>query len=192
MNTALIVIDFINDIVHSDGKIAAAAAFVEKNNTIQNTNKLIEMARRKQLLLLFVKVGFSKDYRECPTNSPVFGKAKESQALQLDTWGTEFHKELAVVPQDIVIIKHRVSAFYGTSLDIFLRINRINTLLLSGVATNMTITSTAREAHDRDYNVVIVEEACAAATDKIHKNSLELLSRVAKIVPFAQVETAIS
>ncbi|OCH98811.1 isochorismatase [Legionella jamestowniensis] len=189
MNTALIVIDFINDIAHSDGKIATAAPFINKNKTIQHANKLINIAREKQFLLLFIKVGFSTDYRECPENSPVFGKVKDSQALKLGTWGTAFHEELAVLPHDIVITKHRVSAFYGTSLDVFLRTNQINTILLSGVATNMTITSTAREAHDRDYNVLIIEEACAAATEEIHRNSLELLSRVANVIPLSQLET---
>ncbi|CEK11001.1 cysteine hydrolase family protein [Legionella hackeliae] len=187
-NTAVIVIDFINDIAHQNGKIAAAASFINSNRIIENTNKLIAIAREKNFLLLFVKVAFSQDYQECPEDSPVFGKIKELKALQLGTWGAEFHEKLATLPDDIVIVKHRVSAFYGTPLEIYLRTNHIETVLLSGVATNMTITSTAREAHDRDYKVVILEDACAAATEEIQKNSLELLSRVARIINLEQLK----
>lgn len=191
-NTALLIIDFVNDIVHPEGKIATAASFIQKNNIIENTNRLIEFARRNKILPLFVKVGFSTDYQECPTNSPVFGKIKDLQALQHNTWGTEFHEKLAFLPEDTVVLKHRVSAFYGTSLEIYLRTQRIDTLLLSGVSTNMTIASTAREAHDRDYSVVIVEDACAAATEEIQQNCLALLSRVAQITTVAQLTTDFS
>src|SRR5215204_6418872 len=146
--TALLVIDFINDIVHPDGKITATADFVKKHDVINHANLVIAFARQHHFPIAFVKVGFSKNYLECPTNSPIFGQAKEMKAFELNTWGTEFHEKLNVQTDDFIITKHRVSAFYGTSLEAFLRANQIQNLILIGVSTDMAIQSTAREAHD--------------------------------------------
>lgn len=179
--TALIVIDFINDIVHPDGKISSPANYIKENNTFAKVNKAIAFAREKNILIAHVKVGF-KDYLECPENSPLFGAAKKANALQLDTWGTEFHKEIDVQTQDLIITKPRVSAFYNTRLSAFLSAQNISTIILCGVSTNMTVEATARDAHDRDYEVIIVADACATATKELHDNTLTIISRLAKII----------
>lgn len=181
VTSALLVIDFINDIVHPDGKIANTAEFVKQHQVIAKANEAIQFAREQNFLLLFVKVGFTVQYLECPKNSPIFGKAKQFQALQLHSWGTEFHHELAINPQDAVIIKHRVNAFYGTDLETFLRANQVERLYLCGVSTDMAIQTTARDAHDRDYQVIIIEDACGAANQEIHENTLKSLARIAEI-----------
>ena len=181
MKTALLVLDFINDIVHPDGKIAASAGYVKKHQVISHANAVITFSRENNIPSAFVKVGFNFGYPECPENSPLFGRAKEFQALQLNTWGTEFHEALDVKPEDLVIIKHRVSAFYSTSLEAFLRANQTQNLILIGVSTDMAIQSTAREAHDRDYKVNIISDACGAASLEIHESALKLLQRIAVI-----------
>ncbi|HLB56058.1 MAG TPA: isochorismatase family cysteine hydrolase [Coxiellaceae bacterium] len=180
-NTALLVIDFINDIVHPDGKVIATATFVEKHHVIEKANHVIAFAREHKIPIAFVKVGFSESYLECPAHSPVFGKAKELKAFQLNTWGTEFHEKLNVQPSDFVIIKNRVSAFYSTSLETFLRANQIQNIILTGVSTDMAIQSTAREAHDRDYKVIIVSDACGAGIAEWHDFTLKQLERLSVI-----------
>lgn len=179
--TALLVIDFINDIVHPQGKIAAAAEFVATQHVIEAANKAIAIARKKNDLILFVKVGFSANYIECPDTSPIFTKAKEIQALQLESWGAEFHEKLNITLEDKVIIKHRVSAFYATTLDAILSAKNITRLLITGVSTNMTVAGTSRDAHDRDYPVTILHDACGTTNAEIQKNTLELLSKIAEI-----------
>ena len=186
--TAVLVIDFINDIVHLKGKILDTATFVEKNNVIENANQMIAYARQNKIPIGFVKVGFSENYLECPAHSPVFGKAKEWKAFQLNTWGTEFHEKLDVKPDDFVIVKHRVSAFYATSLETFLRANQIENLILTGVSTDMAIQTTARDAHDRDYHVIIVSDACGAASEEAHQSSLKLLQRVATVTNLSNLK----
>jgi nicotinamidase-related amidase len=54
-------------------------------------------------------------------------------------------------------------------------------VVLCGVSTVMAVQSTARDAHDRDYRVVIAEDACAAPTLKEHETSLQMLSQIATI-----------
>lgn len=179
---ALLVLDFINDIVHPNGKIAGSAAFIKEHAVIENANKVISFARFNNIPVIFVKVGFSANYLECPERSPIFGGAKQKNALKLNEWGTEFHELLDVQPNDMIITKHRVSAFYATDLEAVLRPNHIDTLLITGVSTDMAVQTTAREAHDRDYKVIIVADACASGSAEIHESALKLLQRVATII----------
>lgn len=174
-NAILLVIDFINDIVNEKGKIPSCAAFVKENNVIENTNAAINIAREKGITPLFIKVGFSAGYLELPKKSPVFGGAAGKEALKLGEWGTEFHPLLDYQPRDPEIVKPRISPFYATQLEAFLRAENIDTIFITGVSTNNAVQATARDAHDRDYRVIILENACGAKNKEIHENTLALL-----------------
>lgn len=103
-------------------------------------------------------------------------------AIELGTRGTEFHPDLEADLADVVVIKPRVSAFYCTDLEAALRANKVQRLVLAGVSTAWTVQATARDAHDRDYQVVIVEDACAAASEEEHQESMKLLGQIARVV----------
>lgn len=180
--SALLVIDLINDIVHPQGKIARSASRVAQNQVIAHTNQAITHARTQGWLLIFVKVGFRKEYIDCPKDSPLFGAALTHGALLLDTWGTAWHEQLAVKEDDLIIIKPRVSCFYATPLEALLRAQNIKTLALTGVATDMAIEHTARDAHDRDYQVIIVKNCCETARAEAHAASLTTMSRFANVL----------
>jgi nicotinamidase-related amidase len=180
--TALLVLDFINDIVHPRGKIARSAEYIQQYDVIAKANKLIAHARQKQMPIIFVKVGFSKGYPELPAHSPLFSKMKDLAALQLGEWGTEFHADLDYRPEDIVVVKHRVSTFYATDLEAILRAQPINHLIICGVTTNFAVESATRDAHDRDYVVTIVGDACGTANRQLHEQALGVLSTIAKVV----------
>ncbi|MEO1016377.1 MAG: isochorismatase family cysteine hydrolase [Pseudomonadota bacterium] len=190
MRIALLVVDFINDIVHQDGKIAAAAREVAERDVIAAANHAIAHARAANWLPVFVKVGFEPSYASQPKSSPIFGRAQEIGALQLDGWGTAFHKDLTVLEDDLVLTKPRVSSFYGTRLEAVLRANAIEHLILAGVSTAWAIQSTAREGHDRDYQITILQDACAAATQDEHQQSLQTMSRIARITEVAGLDRA--
>jgi nicotinamidase-related amidase len=112
----------------------------------------------------------------------MFGQAHTLGALELGTKGTEFHSDLDVQPTDLVIIKPRISAFYCTSLEAALRANRIQRVVLAGVSSVWAVQATARDAHDRDYEVFVLDEACAALNEKQHQDSMETLSVIAKVI----------
>ncbi len=181
MESALIVIDFINDIVHPQGKIPSCADQVNQNKVIENANQAIAWARQKGHLLIFVKVGFQSSYQDVPVWSPMFGKAGEIGALDLSGWGTAFHDALDVQPSDLVVVKPRVNPFHNTSLDSILRANRISSVYLCGVSTSWAIQSATRDAHDRDYKVNIICDACAAHSAEEHQTSLNMLERIASL-----------
>ncbi|QGP49938.1 Isochorismatase family protein YecD [Piscirickettsia salmonis] len=189
--TAVLVIDFINDIVHSDGKIAKAAFYIQQNNTLEKVNQVIHLGRDHHYPIIFVTVGFSENYIECPTASPVFQYAPKLAALKLGEWGTATHEALDRQADDIDVIKHRVSAFYNTKLEAVLRAQNIERLIIMGVSTDMAVQLTAREAHDRDYEVIIVEDACATADANLHQMTVGALARIATVVCTDQLADAL-
>lgn len=184
--TALLVIDFINDISHREGKIARSAERIEKNQVIERSNEAIAHARKKNDLLIFVKVGFHNGYPDCPKASPLFGEAAKHGALLLDSWGTEFHEKLKFQKSDLVVVKHRVNAFYSTPLEAVLRAQNIRRVILTGTATNMAVEHTARDAHDRDYAVVVLKDACESASEEAHMAALESMGRFSRVVSTSQ------
>ncbi|ABK89983.1 cysteine hydrolase [Francisella tularensis subsp. novicida] len=182
-NTFVIVADFINEIVDEKGAFGAHnAQRIKDNKTMQKANKLIAWARDNSVQIAHVKVGFTKEYKECSKVSPMFKKAPEYGVLQLGTWATEFHPQMDVQEHDIIITKHRVSALYGTDLEFILRANSIEHVIICGVSTSYVVESTVRELHDRDFKVTVIADACNAASQQAHEASLTNLSRIADIV----------
>ncbi|MBI2785698.1 MAG: cysteine hydrolase [Legionella longbeachae] len=188
MRTAFIGLDYIIDIMHPKGKIARSAAHASKRDVIAKVNKVIEIAELKNWLTIMVKIGFSAHYVEQPKHSPIFGKVHELGALQLGSEGTKFHPDLHI-GNSLVLVKPRISAFYGTALDAALRANQIERVILGGVSTSWALQSTARDAHDRDYNVCIIEEVCAAADEEQHHSSIKLMETIATIITIKELNS---
>jgi biuret amidohydrolase len=191
MNTALIALDLINDIVDGSGQLGAnsTARQVKSRGIMERTNAALAIARRKAWPVVLVKVGFSSQYQEQPKHSPLFGHAHEFNALELGQWGTEFHSELRTAATDFILTKTRVSAFYNTPLESLLRAQRIERVVLLGVSTTWAVESTARDAHDRDYRVVVAEDACASRDEEQHRASIKNLSVIASVMRVDQLET---
>lgn len=178
-----LVMDMMNDIVAEDGFNAKTYGVqVKERNVLENTANAIAAARKAGVKVGYVRVGFSPDYRECPPASPIFAGARSNGIFKLGTPGTEVHPALAPREGDFDIVKHRVSPFYGTALEPILRANGIERLILCGVSTNGVVHSGAREAHDRDYEVVILEDCCAGVTVDEHMHAIACLGRYASIV----------
>ncbi len=187
MRTALVLIDLINDLVHRDGAMPTCAAEVERRDVLAAANQALDGARTRGWPVILVKVGFRAGYPELAAHAPILGRARDLGALQLGDWGTEFHADLAVQPGDPVLVKHRLSPFHGTALDTMLRAAGIGRLLLGGVSTAWALQAAAREGHDRDFQVVLVEDACAAASPAEHLASIGQLSRLASVVRAADL-----
>ncbi|TCU58560.1 nicotinamidase-related amidase [Novosphingobium sp. PhB57] len=184
MKTLFLVMDMLNDLVAEDGFSAGSYGVqVAERKVLHNTAAALAAARSAGARVGYVRIGFSADYREAPENSPIFSGARQNGIFKLGTWGTEVHEALAPREGDFDIVKHRVSPFYATSLEAILRAHRIERLVLCGVSTNGVVHSGASEAHDRDYEVVILEDCCAGATMDEHAQALACLGRYARIVP---------
>lgn len=181
---ALLLIDFINEIVHPDGKIAGKgyADFDARHGSLDRVGALLRHARRAEIPVIHVGVAFSADYKEQPETSPVFGGAKRFGVLQRDTWATDFHVKTAPLAGEAVLVKHRVSAFFGTPLELLLRTYGVRNLFIAGCATDMAVQTAARDAHDRDFACHVVGDCCIAANDDDHEQTLRMLAKVARVM----------
>ena len=104
------------------------------------------------------------------------------------TWGAEFAGGLAPAERDVVVSKHRFSAFEGTDLDLVLRTHGIRTLVVTGVVTHVCVESTVRDAFFRDYGSVVVDDAVAGWQPEWHRTSRAVMGRgVAEVVPSARL-----
>jgi len=181
---ALLCLDFENDIVHPDGKVSGKgyAAYNAEHNTLATLRAVQDQFRAAGLPVVHVRVGFSPSYTEQPKGSPLMGQAHKFGAFDLSGWGTEFLDEVAPQDDELVVTKHRVGSFFGTPLELALRTMAATELYLAGVATDMVVESTAREAHDRDFAVNVVADCCIAASNEDQERSLTTMQKLANII----------
>jgi ureidoacrylate peracid hydrolase len=85
---------------------------------------------------------------------------------------SEVHHEIAPLPSEKVVIKHRYSAFYNTDLETVLRVQGIEQLVITGVMSNMCCESTARDAYFRDYRVFFLADATGSITEEMQLATL--------------------
>lgn len=180
--TAFIVADMQRDIV---------SAFAFDQGVVARMAKAIAGARQRGLAILYVVVHRRADGRDAvPAVTDAARQAAQggqTRALPRDFLcegapGTEIVDELTPQPGDYTVVKRRVSAFHGTSLELFLRSAKIDTILIGGVATNMVVEGTCREARDRDFNCVVLSDCCSGPSREIHEwtlaNSFSWMARV--------------
>lgn len=192
MRSIYLVLDMENDLVAEEGPNGKGplGEQVRSRGIIPRTAAAIAKARAAGVPIGYVRVGFSPDYREAPTTSVIFNGARQHGLFKLGTWGTEVHKDLAPQPGDFDIVKHRVSPFYATSLEAILRAHGVQRIFCSGVSTVAVVQGTVRDAHDRDYVCVVLEDCCASATAEDHAAGIRALQRLATFTTSDAVDFA--
>lgn len=190
MKSIYLILDMQNDLVHADGPNGKSplGEQVRKRRVLENTAAALQKARAAGIAVGFVRVGFSPDYHECPKASPVFGGAPKAGLFKLGSWGTEIHPELAQQPGDVQVTKHRVSPFYSTTLMAQLRAAGIERIYCSGVSTQAVVQATVRDGHDRDFDMVVLEDCCAAHSEEEHRNSMGSLARFCRTTKSGEVD----
>ena len=89
---------------------------------------------------------------------------------------SEIHADIAPLPEEKIVFKHRYSAFYNTDLETVLRCLRVEDLVISGVMTNLCCETTARDAYVRDFRVFFLADGTGTVTEEMHLASLLNLS----------------
>lgn len=182
--SALLVMDFQSLIV--EGYAA------DKDALLARTSRLLQAARSAHMRVVYVVVGFRPGHPEVSTRNKSFGALKQGGMFAAGTPGTEIHPAVAPRADEVVVTKHRVSAFAGTDLDMVLRANAVDTLVLAGIATSGVVLSTLRHAADHDYAVVVVEDCCADRDSEVHRVLMEkVFARQAEVVSAAAAIAAL-
>ena len=136
---------------------------------LANAMHVAQRFRDASALVVLVRVAFSDDLADVPPQNVDRPMGLPATGLPA-RWST-LAPELRG-PGDLVITKRQWSAFHGTELDLQLRRRGIRTLVLGGIATNFGVESTARQAWEHNYDVVVLEDLCASASAELHEMAL--------------------
>lgn len=159
---------------------------------LAQTTSLLEAARKASVRVIYVVVGFRPGYPEVSPRNASFGPIAKSGRFAAGSAGTEIDPRVAPKDGEVVVTKHRVSAFAGTDLDMILRAHAIDTLVLAGISTSGVVLSTTRHAADADYRIVIAADACLDPDAEVHRVLLEkVLARQATVASVADVTVAL-
>lgn len=180
--TALVVIDLQEGILPFAGGPHTAA------DVVARAARLAEKFRTSNAPVVMVRVGWSADFAEA-LKQPV-DAAAPAQALPQDWW----HYPLALGKRDgdLEVTKRQWGAFYGTDLELQLRRRGIDTIVLCGISTNIGVESTARNAWELGFNLVVVEDACSAASTEQHQGSMtHIFPRIGRVRTTEEVLAAL-
>ncbi len=170
--TALVVVDMQNGFLKPDGYFDQVGYDLSHaQHTIAQVVKTVEAARRAKLFITYIQSGFDAKHLVVGGEmAPVWHKS-EAQVLMRErpelayrlitdgTWDYELVSELTPAADELVVRKSRYSAFAGTPLDQVLRARRIRNLVFVGVAANVCVESTLREAYHREYFCLLLQDA---------------------------------
>ena len=180
--TALLVVDIQNTYLEPKADAqdnARWAPFFERMRdiVIPNTAKLIDTCRSNGVETMFARIGCLKNDgrdRSLSQKKPGFNYL----LLPKDREDAQVVPELAPQGDEIVIIKTTDSALTGTNLRLILHNMGIKNVIVAGIFTDQCISSTVRSLADESFNVVVVEDCCAAATQELHIRELEIINMI--------------
>jgi len=184
---ALLVMDYHTVVVHM------VEVEKERDALLARTARLVDAARTAGMRVIYVVGGFRAGYPEVSPRNQGFAPLRESGRFVEGTAGMEVHAALAPRPEDVVVQKRRVSAFAGSDLEVVLRANGIDQLVLAGIATSGVVLSTVRAAADADYRLVVVADCCADRDAEVHRVLVEkVFPRQATVVEAEKVIGALA
>jgi nicotinamidase-related amidase len=170
--TALVVIDL------QEGILPFAGGPHSAQDVVARSARLAEKFRENNAPVIMVRVGWSKDFAEA-LKQPVDAQAG-AHALPENWW--LYPQALGKKDSDIEVTKRQWGAFYGTDLELQLRRRGIDTIVLCGISTNIGVESTARNAWELGFNLVIAEDACSAANSEQHQGSMtNIFPRIGRV-----------
>ncbi|MGA8088961.1 MAG: cysteine hydrolase [Terracidiphilus sp.] len=144
---------------------------------LKRASSVLAAARQAGMTVIQVQVGFRPSLPEVSSRNKLFAGLKANVQHQQLFQGAAgaIHPALGPEPEDIVVTKHRVSAFTGTDLEMLLRANEIETLVLFGIATSGVVLSTLVHAFDSDYRTIVIGDCCADRDMELHSALLDHL-----------------
>jgi nicotinamidase-related amidase len=160
-HTALLIADFYATFMSS-------LPHAVDRQVVEKTQRLQEAARQAGLFVCYCATIFRPGYVEISERNKTFRERKHSGQPAVSDPAQLIHPAVRPAAGEVVVGKHRVNALYGTALDLILRANDIDTLIILGYATSGVVLSTTRYAADLDYRLVVVEDCCADQDPAVH------------------------
>jgi nicotinamidase-related amidase len=187
--TALLVIDVQNTYLERPDRAGLNAeererydlwtAFHERmhKSVIPNTAKMLELCRRAGIECLFARIAcHTNDGRDRSLSQKMPGW--NNLLLPKNELPSQLVPALQPVGDEIVVTKTTDSALTGTNLRLILHNLGIKTVVCAGIFTDQCVSSTVRSLADESYQVIVLEDCCAAATDELHRKELEIINMI--------------
>lgn len=169
---AILIIDMLNDFANEKGALYCPGT----SRITENLQGLLKWAREREgddIQIVHIQEAHREkdaDFRVRPTHAVV------------GTWGSDFIEELYPEDGEYIVPKRRHSGFQYTDLDLYLREENIDTVVVTGVWTNVCVRSTATDALARAYKVIALSDGCDSKTEEMHEYGLKDLSIFAKVM----------
>ncbi|WP_455815966.1 hydrolase [Pseudomonas cerasi] len=181
--TALVLIDL------QEGILPFGKAPHLASDVVPRAAKLADQFRAHNAPVVLVRVGWSANFADAP-KQPV--DAAQAGGALPDNWWV-YPEALGVQESDLHVTKRQWGAFHGTDLELQLRRRGIDTIVLGGIATNIGVESTARNAWELGFNLVIAEDICSTASAEQHQASVEwIFPRIGRVRQSDEIIAALS
>ena len=191
---AMIIQDLQNDVIIEGGAFAdsGAPAHATAQDVVENVKGLAAAARSVGLPVIHVWYIVEPGAHGLKQNAPLFEGVKEANALVRGTWSAAPADGLEPLDGDLVVEKMRMNAFHDTKLDTLLRGLGVETLIVSGAWTNMSIEHTARHAADAGYRVAVASDGTSTVDEEWQNAALNYaMQNVATVGTCAEIAEAI-
>jgi len=193
-SAALIIQDLQNDVIIEGGAFAdsGAPAHATSQNVVENAKGLAAAAREAGVPVIHDWYIVEQGAPGLKQNAPLFQGVKDGNALVRGTWGAAPAEGLEPQDGDHVVEKMRMNGFYNTRLDILLRGLGVETLIITGAWTNMSIEHTARHGADAGYRVVVASDGTSTVNDEWQNVALNYaMQNVASVGTCAEIGEAL-
>ncbi len=183
--TALVIIDMQRDFLEPGGFGAALGNDVSRlNAAVEPCRAILAGARASGMLVIHTREGHRPDLSDAPPAKVERGPADKrigacgqmGRILIRGEAGHDIIPALRPLPSEPVIDKPGKGAFYQTDLDLMLRNRGIETLMVTGVTTEVCVHTTVREANDRGYRCLVLGDACASYFPEFHEVGLRMIA----------------
>lgn len=191
-NAALLIVDVQNDFAAEGGMMDREGNDLSMSQgIIPRLQQLIDEAHEMDVPVIFIRNVYNTDANWYLSDVWLEQAKRARQGSYVihsvcapDSWAGDFY-EIRPTEKDVIVTKHRFSAFQDTDLDLILRSRGIRTLIMTGIATNVCVESTARDGFFRDYYIVFTSDCTATYSKEDHEGTLNNIRRF-----FGEVVTA--
>lgn len=176
-NSALILVDVLNDFLAEDGKLAGVIGpMIEKLELRKNLRRLLDGVRNAGLKTIYAPHGADEhSFDGIPHVHPRFQYGIDNKVFWIGTYGADFYAPLKPRESDIVVGRHHMfDSFNGTALEEHLRANGIEKVILAGLTSQTCIEGTGRHALEAGFHVTFLIDAVADFTDAAHRAAIEI------------------
>ena len=193
--TALLIQDLQNDVMVARGAFAETGSpqHAKEQNVVANVQKLAAAFRRKKAPVIHVWYIVEQGAPGLKQNAPLFEGVRGANALVRGSWGAAPADGLEPKDGDHIVEKMRMNAFHDTRLDILLRGLGVETLVITGAWTNMSIEHTARHAADAGYRAVVASDGTSTVNDEWQHAALNYaMTNVAQVATCSEIASALN